>query len=32
VVALINQRDQYHEQAAELAVSYEGRRLLIATR
>ncbi|NUQ65006.1 MAG: type II toxin-antitoxin system VapC family toxin [Pirellulales bacterium] len=28
VVALINQRDQYHEQAAELAVSYEGQQFL----
>jgi predicted nucleic acid-binding protein len=29
VVALINQRDQYHERAAELAESYEGRQFLI---
>jgi predicted nucleic acid-binding protein len=29
VVALINQRDQYHERAAGLSASYEGRRFLI---
>lgn len=29
VVALINQRDQYHERAAELAESFEARRFLI---
>jgi len=29
VVALINQRDQYHDRAAELARSYDGRRFLI---
>jgi len=29
VVALINQRDQYHERAAELAESFEGRQFLI---
>ena len=29
VVALLNQRDQYHECAAELAARYEGRRFLI---
>jgi predicted nucleic acid-binding protein len=29
VVALINQRDQHHERAAELAESYEGRQFLI---
>jgi predicted nucleic acid-binding protein len=28
VVALINQRDQYHKRAAELSASYEGRRFL----
>lgn len=29
VIALINQRDQYHERAAELADSYEGREIVI---
>lgn len=29
VVALINQRDQYHERAADLSASYEGRQFLI---
>ncbi|MGH7169240.1 MAG: type II toxin-antitoxin system VapC family toxin [Gemmataceae bacterium] len=28
VIALINQRDQYHERAAELAARYEGERFL----
>jgi len=28
VIALLNQRDQYHERAAELAVRYEGKRFL----
>lgn len=29
VVALINQRDQYHERASALAASYEGHQFLI---
>ena len=29
IVALINQRDQYHDRAAELATSYEGQQFLI---
>ena len=29
VIALINQRDQYHERAVELAAAYQGRRFVV---